>query len=221
LIQRRLPKTLKKLSIFEDFNDSLAAALGGARLLWQDQVDASRIGDVKVGAAFAFKSLDLEQLSVSYMVNAEDFFQACTSSTWTWQRLQSLALTSQSLQPVGSRQEIDTLLYQAGVVALRMPKLHILVLWNGTKGNACAFIYHTGGASAHVTWRSTWDLELSPRVVEVWERVALENRSYPLRIGKQRVEDVIRSHGDAIYHLGLPCRVVAPVSLWQIRREGP
>ena len=95
-----------------------------------------------------------------------------------------------------------------------MPRLRTLVLWNGVKGNACAFIYHTDRDRAYVTWRGTWDLELSPRVVRIWRGVALESRSCALQVSKQQV------HGDAIYRLGLPCQVVAPASLWQIRREG-
>jgi hypothetical protein len=130
-------------------------------------VDASRIVDARIDAAFASGSLDLEQLSVSYVVNADDFLQACIS-IWTWQRLQSLALTSQLLRHMGSYLETDALLYQAGLAALRMPRLHTLVLWNGTKGNACAFIYHVDRDGAYVTWRGTWDLELSPRVIKVW-----------------------------------------------------
>lgn len=94
------------------------------------------------------------------------------------------------------------------------------MLWNGTKGNACAFIYHTDRDGAYVTWRGTWDLELSPRVVKLLQRVAFESHSCTLRVGKQRVRDVIGPHGDATHHLGLPCRVVAPVPVWQIRREG-
>jgi hypothetical protein len=58
------------------------------------------------------------------MINAEDFFwHACKSTTWTWHHLQSLALTSQLLQPTGNRREIDALLCQAGLAALRMPRL--------------------------------------------------------------------------------------------------
>lgn len=184
------------------------------------QVEATRIVDPRIGAAFAIRSLDLEQLSLSYMVNAEDFFHACVS-TWTWQHLRSLALTSQLLRRAGSRHETDALLHQAGLTALRMPRLQTLVLWDGGKGNACAFIYHTVRDDACITWRGTWVLELSPRVVEVWERVAFENRSWALRVCKQHIGGVVvRSHGDAIHHLNLPCQVVAPASLWQIRREG-
>jgi hypothetical protein len=154
------------------------------------------------------------------MVNAEDFLQACISLTWTWQCLQSLVLISQVLQYVGSCLGIDALLYQAGIAILRIPRLHTLVLWNSTKGNACAFIYYTDRDSAYAPWRGTWDLELSPCVVNVWQRVALESYSCALQVIKQRVNGVIGSHVDAIHHFGLPYRVVAPAPLWQIRTEG-
>ena len=205
--------------MFEDFNDDLAVALGNPQFPGHLQVDADRIVDPRIGAAFASRSLDLEQLSVSYMVNAEDFFQACTR-TWTWQHLQSLALTSQLLQYMGSRQEIYALLCGAGIAALQMPRLHTLALWNSTGGDACAFIYHTDRDCAYITWRGTWDLELSPRVVKVWQCLAFKVHSSELRIDKQRIQGVIGSHGDAIHHLDLPCRVVEPTSLWQIRMEG-
>jgi hypothetical protein len=223
LVQEHLPQTLKKLSVFEDFSDDLVIPLqiGNAQLPEFMHPDLPTIVNPRIGAAFASRSLDLEELAISYMVNAEDFFQACTPA-WTWQRLQSLAITSRLLRnTAGSRRKIDTLLYKAGITALQMPRLHTLVLWNGTKGNACAFIYHAGRHGANITWRGTWDMELSPRVVTAWQRVAFEIHSYELRVGKEQVQvqGGIGSHGDAIHHLGLPCRVVEPASLWQIRRE--
>jgi len=193
-------------------------------------VHLSRTLDAKVGASFALRSLDLEYLSVSYMVDAMHFFQGCMADslgqhsdreTWTWQHLQSLALTSPCLQRTGSRQEIDTLLSRAATVALRMPRLDTLVLWNGTRGNACAFIYtwdSTGGAC--ITWRGTWELDLNPDVVQMWQPVASKVRPCALRVVKEGVNGVIRSHGDAIHHLGLPCQVASPASIWQIRQEG-
>ena len=230
LFQELLPETLKSLTIFEDSYDSLAAELANAETNdpWNDfwlrrgDIETSRIVDPKVGAASAFGCRNLEKFSVSYMVNAEDFFQACLP-TWTWQNLQVLSLTSQSLRCTGDREKILALLCAAGAAALRMPKLRTLQIWNGTKGNACAFIYEwgKGGAGgAFITWRGTWDLELSPPLVEVWQRVALESGASGLRVGKQRVEGIIGSHGEAIYRLDLPSRVVTPASLWQIRREG-
>lgn len=212
------------MSVFEDFSGSLAAVLVEDQnqkfTSPRSRVEAVRVVDPAIGAAFAARSLDLEQLSVSYMVEAEDFFAACRPS-WTWPRLDSLALTSQLLCNVWKHGgSIEGLLYEAGTAALRMPRLRALAIWNGREGHACAFIYHTDRNYAYITWRGTWKMDLSPRVVEVWERVAWESRSCPLRVAEQHVQAVIGSHGDAIHHLALPCPVVAPESLWQIRREG-
>jgi hypothetical protein len=219
LIQNHLPKTLKGLTIFEDFNQDLITALGNPPIPGILRVDVTRIVDPRICTAFASRSIELEQLSISYMVNAEDFFRNCIQS-WTWQHLQSLALTSQLLQNTGKYQQICSLLQSAGNTALRMPRLHTLVLWNGTQGNACAFVYHTDRNYAYLTWRGTWDLELSPRVIRVWRCVASQFRSAELRIEKQIIQGNIESHGDAIHQLNLPCQVVAPASLWQIQREG-
>ena len=63
-------------------------------------------------------------------------------------------------------------------------------------------------------------MQLSPRVVKAWQCVAMEHHlCRTLRVDKQRVNSVIGSHGDAIHFLDLPCPVVDPASLWQIRRE--
>jgi hypothetical protein len=159
---------------------------------------------------------------VSYLSNAEDFFGACLP-TWTWEHLRSLALTSALLQPAGSRANIYALLSSAAAAALRMPRLQTLVLWNGRRGNACAFAYHhqhQGRGRPHIAWRSTWDLELTHTVVEAWQTVASQARPSELGIEKQDIPGGVDSHGDAIHHLALPCPVVAPASLWQMRREG-
>ena len=215
MIQDGLPKTLKTLSVFEDFDDSLAAALADPRLGPMFPVDAVRTVDPRVGAAFAFRSLDLEELSVSYLSNAEDFFRACLQ-TWTWEHLRSLALTSALLQPAGSRDKIEALLSSAAAAALRMPRLHTLVLWNGTRGNACAFVYHRhrDRGRPYIAWRSTWHLELTDEVVEAWQTVASQVSLSELVIKKQDIQGEIGSHGDAIHCLALPCPVVAPASLW-------
>ncbi len=214
-----MPKTVKTVSVFEDFSDRPSAVLMNDQGSMQPGVEAVRVPDPLVGSSFASKSLNLERLSASYMVDAADFFGACLPS-WTWPRLESLALTSPLLyEDPMQRGRIDGLLCAAGTAALRMPRLRALAVWNGRQGNACAFIYHTDRNYAYVTWRGTWQMDLNPRLVEVWERVAEKNRSWPLRVAKQQVHGVIGSHGDAIHHLALPCPVVDPESLWQMRRE--
>jgi hypothetical protein len=103
-----------------------------------------------------------------------------------------------------------------------MPKLHTFVLWNGGKTHACAFIYRIDRDGASITWRGTWHLELSPLVVKSWWLAASKlpcSEFSELQIKQEYVRGVIKSHGDAIYHLELPCQVIDPASLWQIRRE--
>jgi hypothetical protein len=189
VIRNGLPQTLKTLSVFEDFDDSLAAALVDPGLLGPVfSTDPVRIVDPRVGAAFAFRSLDLEELSVSYLSNAEDFFRACLQ-TWTWEHLRSLALTSALLQPAGNRGKIYALLSRAAAAALRMPRLHTMVLWNGRRGNACAFVYHhQDRGHPQIVWRSTWDLELTHTVVEAWQTVASQVRPSELEITKQYIQ---------------------------------
>jgi hypothetical protein len=53
----------------------------------------------------------------------------------------------------------------------------------------------------------------------MWQQVA-DMYSCTLQLVKEGVDGVIGSHGDAIHHLRLPCQVVTPASLWQIRQEG-
>ncbi|KAI1637639.1 hypothetical protein F4809DRAFT_640310 [Biscogniauxia mediterranea] len=44
-------------------------------------IDVVRVVDPQIAATFASTSIDLEYLSVSYMVNAEDFFRACPTAS--------------------------------------------------------------------------------------------------------------------------------------------
>ncbi|KAF4984660.1 hypothetical protein FZEAL_176 [Fusarium zealandicum] len=204
LFDKCLPQRLKRISVFEDFHeDSLMPP-------------QSSTSYPAIGRALAQRSLSLEQASVSYMVDARHFFKACQPS-WTWDCLQALMLTSHALTPgIVNHKEIFDLLHEAAVVALGMPRLHTMALWNGRKGEACAFTYRKRGT---LTWRASWHLALQPRVIEAWENVAYPA---PIRVQYQELSsDCIGSHGDAIAQLELPCSVIDPVSLWQIQMEKP
>lgn len=216
-MDKHLPKTLKRLSVFEDSH----------RFYYPDTINTTPIpwpehmtNRLTVEEVLARKSLDLQHLAVSFKVNAEEVFRHC-QPTWTWPHLQSLALTSQLLQPDPENHEkIKALLRQAAVLVQQMPKIRDFVLWNGEYGHACAFIYRMDRDRVTITWRGTWNLDMSPRTVQAWQQAASALSSFELQIKKECIpEDVIISHGDAIHHLELPCQVVDPASLWQIRRE--
>lgn len=165
------------------------------------------------------KSIDLQHLSVSYKVDAQEFFNACQPS-YTWHRLHSLTLTSSMLTPCASQKDISALLVTAGSVASKMPRLERMVLWNGKHEEACAVIYHKNKTAlqALLTWRGTWDFEFGDDVVESWQRIVSDPRD--LRIEHERVQGAINSDGDAIHLLRLADGVIDPRPLQQIRQEG-
>ncbi|KAL6831015.1 hypothetical protein J3E69DRAFT_328366 [Trichoderma sp. SZMC 28015] len=212
---RCLPDTVNSLVIFEDsyrFYDQFR--------LWPLQSIQPAGHSKEIDADFVSKSLKLQHLSISFMINAESLFQKCQSD-WTWPRLQSLALTSKLLLHE-HRAPITNLLLRAGVLAQQMPMIHTFVLWNCEKAHACAFIYRVEKSTASVTWRGTWKLKLQSRVVEAWQVVASKRDMYrsELQLKQDDIKAAINCPGDAIYHLKLPCQVIEPASLWQIRREG-
>ncbi|KAK4202246.1 hypothetical protein QBC40DRAFT_294938 [Triangularia verruculosa] len=91
-------------------------------------------------------------------------------------------------------------------VALRMPKLKVMELWDGREGLACVFRYQASGdragQRARITWRSNWHMNLERRVCQAWEAAAVQRDQ---RVGELDVvedseilylgKDEIRSHG--------------------------
>ncbi|KAL7921132.1 hypothetical protein ACQKWADRAFT_327913 [Trichoderma austrokoningii] len=72
--------------------------------------------------------------------------------------------------------------------------------------------------SAVMTWRGTWRFALGIAVVRAWERVTFNLHGNSLAIRREIVDSRwIASHADAIYHLKLAELVIRPVSLRQIR----
>ncbi|CVK97033.1 uncharacterized protein FMAN_11277 [Fusarium mangiferae] len=223
LIGAHMSNTLKRVILFQDSKQYLTESV--LQIIQEYGVLLDPLGfesesDLPDNTkSIAQASLRLDELSVSFFIDAMNFFKACEKE-WTWDQLQSLSLTSSLLfQSInGQKQRIDNLLIAAARLVLRMPNLTTMVLWNGGAGRACAFIYTRAKHYAHITWRGTWDLEISQKALQAWEDVA-KLHSAELRAKHERLRETIRSHGDAIFHLNLPCQVIEPTSLWQIRME--
>ena len=163
-------------------------------------------------------SLGLEHLAASFVSDATHFFDACQK--WNiWPRLESLALTSNVLNSQQKSFYINDLLETNALVAMMMPRLKLMELWNGGAGFAGVFRYQLfeNDCTAKITWRSTWDLPLEPRVLKAWQAVVDCKLEVVTEILDANV--VIASYGDAIRHLMLLNTVVHPVSLWQIQKE--
>ncbi|KAI0158761.1 hypothetical protein BJ166DRAFT_614451 [Pestalotiopsis sp. NC0098] len=171
----------------------------------------------------AAKSLDLHHLAVSFLVDAEDIMRHFHTDM-RWKYLETLALTAHRLREHRSGDRIKYLLCFAARFAVFMPKLRTMVLWYGGKGHAAAVIYRIhrvdGDVQVSLTWRGTWQWELRPSVVDAWRKTtAAKLPRCELQIAYEEIKAPIESHADAIFHLNLPCQVVEPASLWQMRRE--
>jgi hypothetical protein len=210
MISQRLPASIKKVIIFEDFNekylDLLQLSRGPELYLIPDRV---RVPTPAVGAVFAARSRQLEHLSVAFLIGARDFFNNCQSH-WQWNSLRSLYLTSWTISKTTAH-DTSRLLRRAAQIALNMPILERMVLWNGSREEACSFTYCQGD-DASLVWKGNWDLKLEDEVLDAWRAVI------KVEVEKQVLTDDIRSHGDAIEYLGLQ-PVVDKVSLQQIQAE--
>ncbi|KAK1566389.1 uncharacterized protein LY79DRAFT_528907 [Colletotrichum navitas] len=193
---------LRRLVVFENFNQRYR----------QNRLYCApiRIPTLDVSQTLASATLEIEHLSASFIVDAGHFFSTCKPS-WGWPNLISLTLTSQLLTPDESTIEINDMLQGAAIVAMRMPNLQTMEIWNGRKGLAALFKYQSisyggYGQRAEITWRGTWGCALNPSVIRAWEAEFLD-------VG------VVKSHGDAVYYLNLSNTVIRPLSLQQIRME--
>ena len=185
---------------------------------------AVQAAEIDTAYALAEASLGVEHLAASFVSDASHFFDACQK--WNiWPRLESLALTSNVLKPQQQSVSINDLLETIALVAMKMPRLKSMELWNGRAGFAGVFQYQISESdrTAKITWRSTWDLPLEPRVLKAWQAVASERVDCKLQVVTEILDPnvVITSHGDAIRYLMLLNTVVHPVSLWQIQKETP
>ena len=204
-------KGVKRLSIFEDFNEDYTTMSQTDMTSHYDEYyspDTIRIPQSKVGAALARSSLDLEQLSASFMIDARHFFKA-RQPEWTWNQLESLVLTSRLLTYGAKRGIISNLLDEAGAAALKMPRLHTMAIWNGWEGEAAVFMYSKGCTDPSIVWRGTWDSKLEPRVIEAWAKVAAKYTLFELWVEKQKLRrDKISSHGEAIHYWTCPLELL-------------
>ncbi|KAK2730734.1 hypothetical protein CKAH01_09357 [Colletotrichum kahawae] len=192
---------------------------------WGQQV--IRIRNFWAPEELARISRKLEHLSISFMGDASDFIRVCEPlSLWEWSNLTSLALTSRLLAPYESTTKIGDVLRTAANVAMRMPKLRVMEIWNGQDGLAALFQYRSIGYWQRpvITWRATWDYALQPAVIRAWEEVGIKHRGENpwndcVVVNEHLNAADVSCHGDAIHHLKLSSSVIRPVSLHQIRTE--
>ncbi|POS79358.1 hypothetical protein DHEL01_v202243 [Diaporthe helianthi] len=184
------PTTLKRISIFEHF---------GA-------FDQNDMWDTRVRFPFLAHGLrrlstHLQDLSVSFAVDAKDFFQpwagpkpgfpAPAPAQPRWENLRWLTLTSRMIAEVAFPDEINTLLRAAGLAAAAsMPALQAMELYNATRWDAGVFRFLVVDNTGIVSWTSTWEFRMAAGVRRVWRDVALaRTRQEPLIFDEVRMAD--------------------------------
>ncbi|UPK95086.1 hypothetical protein LCI18_006021 [Fusarium solani-melongenae] len=212
LMLLRLPGTLRRVVVFEDFNEAHEKHILSRNPLAQSQPRV-RSPSPEVGIAMAHLSLSLEKLSISHMTNATQFFNACKSH-WVWYNLRELALTTNLMRSMTP--ETSDLIVRAGQFAMKMPKLHFMELWHGKSKTAAKFSDWTA-----ISWAATYRIRFTREIVDQWSKVAAEVRGHRLNVfGGQTVDPIdVNSHAAAIQELQLLCVVAHPASLEEIRLE--
>ncbi|KAM0417349.1 hypothetical protein ACHAPT_012665 [Fusarium lateritium] len=220
LLHLYVPKNVKRLCLFEDFDEDFD-------IMYARDDLAGHIGTPSrvLGASLAALR-NQQSLCVSFMVDAYDFFDGLRHRRHdrAWRELTHLSMTSMLLRPDTRHFRVQCLLMMAASAARRFPNLKIMELWYDRRQEACLFRFSRGldGSGMFEIFRSgTWELPLTPGVVEEWTRVSELRRGQGLTVkDPERIDrQLIRSHGDAIHYLGLMSDAVHPISLRQIRRE--
>lgn len=182
--------------------------------------ESARTPKPPVSRLAASASLNLEHFASSFIVDASYFINI--EPAWQWPNLTTIALTLKVFHPNEKPNKIVDMLRLAGEVALKMPQLEIMEIWNGRKGLAGLFQYKAARDTkqATITWRGTWNLDIGTPVVEAWEAVACQFGGWRLNFARDRLDAAdIKSHGDAIRDSKLSCQIIRPIPLEQILTE--
>ena len=119
---------LKRLSFFQDFNQDYGYYLRRIDEPMESTgviVSHPRDGDLTLAGTFAQLSVNLNELYISYAIDAAEFLQSCTNS-WRWKSLEILVLTAPDL--INEPDKVPELLCTAAQVAYGMEKLQTMVL---------------------------------------------------------------------------------------------
>ncbi|RMJ11709.1 hypothetical protein CDV36_008670 [Fusarium kuroshium] len=166
----------------------------------------------------------LENISISFLIDAKDFFRpfwttqsGCTTS---WENLKTLSLTCRAFKS-HSTHRINGLLCAAANAAMKMPKLQLLELWDGTRGRTSVFRYRVADTTVvEVTWLSTHILDIDQKVIDAWTHVAMAQGRPDIRVSTLELDpDKIHSAGAVLQSLNLREQILHPVSEYRIGLE--
>ncbi|XXH03470.1 hypothetical protein Hte_009875 [Hypoxylon texense] len=230
-------ESLKQVAIFQDYNEeeqqvvraylSALSALSPAEGM--EIMNRKRAKEREIGFNVMNGSRHLEHLSMSFLSEAQEFFHDFwppnndISLGWKWEKLVTLALTSDFLDPDQARPKVNDLLQAAGTAAQNMPKLRVMEIWHGKEvSHGCLFRYCTDDTSSTITWQSSWTMKLETRVINSWTKMVRQNtRHENVRVAYESLKmDGTQFPASVLRHLQLKDRILHSVSLRQIELLG-
>ncbi|KAF4971569.1 hypothetical protein FSARC_1635 [Fusarium sarcochroum] len=181
---------------------------------------AKSINTVALAKSLRQYGKHLENLSVSHLIDAKDFF----GTFWPthsdrimgllpeWDNLKTLSLTSEILT-TNIKVGINNLLCAAARAVRKMPNLQLLELWNEKEMQACVFRYRVAATVSEITWLGTHVDTLDSQVVEAWNETSVAHGRRGLRASAHKLEyGGIISAGTILRYLDLKSQIMHSVS---------
>ncbi|KAI0887047.1 uncharacterized protein GGS22DRAFT_120835 [Annulohypoxylon maeteangense] len=206
-----LPPTVTRFSGYKDSNDVLNRSNGGSFA-------------ENAGSKVFSISQRLIELDLSFIIDAKSFFAPFNEDKEkdSWDNLEGLTLTSDSLRLNASPAEVDKLLRSAAEVALSMPKLQMMELWSGKRSQARIFRYTRYKDNSLVEWLETGlsFTALGPSVKRSWQMVADKYVRGHMDFETRDIHpDSIRCRGSILPYLMRRDKTLTSASLQQIMWE--
>ncbi|WYZ39162.1 hypothetical protein EsH8_III_001076 [Colletotrichum jinshuiense] len=149
----------------------------------EDAADVTRTACPSLGHNLGWLSLQAEEMAVSNVSDASDFFEsllARKAAPPVWKTLRRLTLTSHMMIEGVDPERINDVLRTAANAAKHMPALQMLELYKIDQFGAVVFRYTVDTMSTSASWESTWDFRVEPGVKALWADVARKNTPHEL-----------------------------------------
>lgn len=218
MLARDLPASARNITLFDEFDTAFHQQPS-------KMADAQPVPHLARNVMAA--SRRLENVAVSFLIDARDFFEPFSSGPSRrkgraeWKHLESLALTS-SVLTSGSDGAVNELLQAAAAAVMKMPKLQTLELWDRRCGEAAVFRYKAVDRRATISWKGTWDLELTKDTLKAWDDVVMRrgNGKHELQVEAGGFpEEDMKERGFVFKHLELKDRILHHVSVHQVEAQ--
>ncbi|TLS22413.1 uncharacterized protein PpBr36_10004 [Pyricularia pennisetigena] len=147
---------------------------GGDEFGGGDPGDYPELAPLGLGLLFIRPSQKLQELAVSGLIDARDFFEpfyarpesGMSEALPSWDELRWLTLTSPALlnpSPCeGGSEHVNELLQAAGRAAMRMPKLQVMELYSTDARGGAVFRYQATQTRTAISWSSAWSSSWRP-----------------------------------------------------------